>query len=144
LPVLLIESDRWLPRPPSGIWEADLLAAARERIALGLYAAVSAFADAGNDILVDGLLPSSDALKQACLRALQRHRLVVIGLTASTSTLAERERRRGDRCPGTAVTQAASAGANVRYDIALDADDADPVSLAEQARNQLRTRLGLR
>jgi chloramphenicol 3-O-phosphotransferase len=139
----LIEADRWLPRPPGGVWAADLLESSRKRIALGLYAAVAVFAAAGNDILVDGLLPSSHALKRACLTELSRHRLIVIGLTAATDTLIEREKQRGDRGLGAAARQAESAHKDVQDDILLDTDNADPATLADQARDQLRTRFGL-
>jgi chloramphenicol 3-O-phosphotransferase len=82
-------------------------------------------------------------LKRACLTELGRHRLIVIGLTASTDTLIEREKQRGDRALSTAVRQAESAHNDVHHDILLDTDNADPATLADQARDQLRTRFGL-
>ena len=137
-PFLLIESDRWLPRSPGGTWEPAFIESARTRIALGLYAAVASFADQGNDVLVDGLLPNDAVLRRACLTELRRHRLIVIGLTASESTLTAREKARGDRPLGTAVRQSARAHDDVDYHHLPDTDDASPIVLANQARDRLR------
>lgn len=141
-PFLLIESDRWLPRPPGDIWEPTFLDRVRTRIALGLYAAVASFADQGNDVLVDGLLPNDTALRRACLAELRRHRLIIIGLTASASTLTAREKARGDRPVGTAVSQSKRVHDDVDYDLVLDTDTASPVALASQIQDRLRDLLG--
>jgi chloramphenicol 3-O phosphotransferase len=137
-PFLLIESDRWLPRPPGEIWQPTFLESARTRIALGLYAAVASFADHGNDVLVDGLLPNDTVLRRACLVELGRHRLIIIGLTASASTLTAREKARGDRPVGTAVRQSKKAHDDVDYDLLLDTDNASPAALARQIQDRLR------
>lgn len=142
LPFLLIESDRWLPRPPGDIWEPTFFDRVRTRIALGLYAAVASFADQGNDLLVDGLLPNDTALRRACLAELGRHRLIIIGLTASASTLTAREKARGDRPVGTAIRQSKKAHDDVDYDLLLDTDNASPVALARGIQDWLRDLLG--
>ena len=83
-------------------------------------------------------MPNDTVLRRACLAELGRHRLIIIGLTASASTLAAREKAREDRPLGTAVRQSKKAHDDVDYDLLLDTDNASPVALARQTQDRLR------
>lgn len=90
----------------------------------GMHRSFAAFAEAGNDLIIEHILdaPGFHPQLQALLSA---HALLFIGLHTPLERLNTREAARGDRPMGSAAQDFASVHKALRYDLQLDGT-ADP------------------
>lgn len=91
----------------------------RDDIFDGFHAAVSAFADAGNNLIVEHIL-DGPGWAETVVRGLRMHDVFFVGLQCDLQSLKEREARRGDRPTGSAARDFATIHNNRRYDLELD------------------------
>lgn len=97
-------------------------AAARPRFFDGFHASLAAYADAGNNLILEHILDHDAWLDQ--LRAgLARHDVFFVALHCPLDLLVEREARRGDRPVGSAAQDFATIHAGKRYDLELHGTD---------------------
>ncbi len=102
-----------------------------EQILRGMRRAISAFAAAGNNVIVDDLLFKPDYLKDYA-EALADHDAWLIGVRCSLDVVNEREAQRPGRFPGTATShfhQVHEHGAG--YDLEVDTTTTTPRACAE-------------
>ncbi|WP_416369286.1 chloramphenicol phosphotransferase CPT family protein [Tritonibacter mobilis] len=106
----------------SGAWEPQAYpdwAGARAGFFSGFHRAVKAFADAGNDLILEHILDTpgwhTDLQQLFC-----GHKVIFIGLTPSLSTLETREAARGDRPAGSAARDFEHVHRDLSYDLTLD------------------------
>lgn len=98
-----------------------------------LYAAyrrgVAAWANCGFDVIVDEVCFDQASARdwEAALAGLD---VTWVAVRTSPEVAEARERARGDRIPGLARGISAVVHEHVRYDLELDADEADPAELA--------------
>jgi chloramphenicol 3-O phosphotransferase len=98
----------------------------------GFHHSVAAFADAGNNIILEHILEAPgwiDVLR----RLLAPHRVLFVGLHTSLSALKQREQLRGDRPVGSAEADFQAIHKGLSYDLEIDAER-DPESNAELVR----------
>lgn len=118
-PFLHVEADRLSPHLPT-TWTPvtpSRLAALRSAI----RASCIAFAEAGFDLIVDGILPYGNAAQiDEALAGFRKFRLCYVGVHCDLHVLEEREKARPDRKPGWARRQAADLHAGQRYDVEVD------------------------
>lgn len=115
----------------SGAWDParyEDWRAARTAFFDGFHAAVAAFANCGNDIILEHILDTEGWHRQL-KDLLCRHDIVFAGLHTDLKTLEIREEARGDRRPGSAATDEATIHKALRYDIVLDGTE-NPVTNA--------------
>ncbi len=123
----------------SGAWDRAAYpdwAAARPSFFSGFHRALSGFAEAGNDLIVEHILdtPGWHAELQSLLRG---HDLLFIGLHTPLETLCARETARGDRPPGSAASDFQSIHEGLCYDLTLDGTTA-PKANAQTVLHALR------
>ncbi len=94
------------------------------RLLTGMRAAVSALAEAGNNLIVDDVMLNAEMAEYE--RLLDGVRLCRVGIHASLAVLVRRERDRGDRRIGLARGQHARVHAGNRYDLELWTDVRSP------------------
>ncbi|MEM1387953.1 MAG: AAA family ATPase [Pseudomonadota bacterium] len=94
----------------------------RARIFAGFHASVAAYADAGNDLILEHIL-DEEAWADQLKRTLAGHQVLFVGLDCDLQTLMAREQARGDRPLGSAVQDAARVHVGRRYDVRLRSED---------------------
>lgn len=102
-----------------------------EQILRGMRRAISAFAAAGNNVIVDDLLFKPDYLHDYA-KALADHDAWLIGVRCSLDVVNEREAQRPGRFPGTATShfhQVHEHGA--QYDLEVDTTTTTPRACAQ-------------
>ncbi len=106
----------------SGAWDPSSYLdwrAERSKFFAGFHSAVAAFADAGNDTILEHILDTAGW--HAELQSLfQEHDVLFVGLFTGVAELCAREQARGDREIGSAVKDQRSIHQNIQYDIELD------------------------
>jgi chloramphenicol 3-O phosphotransferase len=105
------------------------LAAVLARTRAGFHRAVAGMAEAGNDVIADHVLSEPWRLLD-CLQVMAGYRVVFVGVRCSPAELERRERERGDRPPGVALTQQAQVHAHGLYDVECDTTRASPYDCA--------------
>lgn len=98
------------------------------RVIDGMRAAVEALAGAGNDLIVDDVLPAEGLADYR--HRLAGHRLFIVGLTAPLAELESREAARGDRLPGLARDQVEWVATAEGCDLTVDSAAEAPAALA--------------
>lgn len=91
----------------------------RKQVFDGFHASLSAYADAGNNLIVEHIL-DEDGWVETLKHALQSHDVFFVGLHCDLSTLQDREVRRGDRPLGSAAQDFGSIHKGRQYDLELD------------------------
>ncbi|MBB4752018.1 chloramphenicol phosphotransferase CPT family protein [Actinoplanes lobatus] len=100
------------------------------RTRLGYHRAVAAMASAGNDVIMD--YPLSEQWRVAdLLETLAEYDVTLVEVRCSPDELERRERRRGDRPIGLALSQAL-VYTHGEFDIVVDTTDTGPGECAEQ------------
>ncbi|MFD1344649.1 chloramphenicol phosphotransferase CPT family protein [Litorisediminicola beolgyonensis] len=108
----------------------SLWAEHRPKVFDGLHHAIAAFADAGNDLIVEHIF-DSPGWHGELAALLKAHRVVFVGLLTAPDVLAAREVARGDRQPGSALADSAHVHLGRRYDLELDGVAPPQVNAAE-------------
>lgn len=98
-------------------WSAD-----RAAIFKGFHRSIAAYADAGNNLILDHILDTPGWAGEL-REILKTHDVLFVALHCSVPVLAARERARGDRREGSAAQDQASIHLGRRYDLELNAED---------------------
>jgi chloramphenicol 3-O phosphotransferase len=88
----------------------------------GFHRSVAAFADAGNNLILEHILDTPGWAEQLA-RLLAPHELLLVGLHCSVEELNRREKARGNRQPGSAEADYQSIHRGLAYDLELDAEN---------------------
>ena len=107
-----------------------------QKMLRGMRAAIGAFADAGNNVIIDDLLLTTDALSHY-VQCLQNHWVLFVGVYCPLETLNTRERLRPGRFPGTAENHYKIVHRRGCYDLQLDTSRLSPQACAEAIANFL-------
>jgi chloramphenicol 3-O phosphotransferase len=86
----------------------------------GFHRSVAAFADAGNNIILEHL--DTPGWREQLARLLAPHDVLFVGLHCSIEELSRRERLRGDRPVGSAASDYEAIHRGLRYDLEIDAE----------------------
>jgi chloramphenicol 3-O phosphotransferase len=128
--------ERWMEHGPSArdgfLWEDDariVPGPVGQRLATGMRAAVSAFARAGNDVLVDDVFIDPEWL-DGWRTQLEGLELLLVGVLAPLPVLEERERVRRNRIVGEARAQVDVVHRGVDYDLTVDTSRQSPEECA--------------
>ena len=89
----------------------------------GFHRSIAAFADAGNNLIVEHILDTS-GWHQTLMGLLRPHRVLFVGVHTPLDELERREAARGDRPPGSAAADYHTIHAGCRYDIEVSGGDA--------------------
>lgn len=88
----------------------------------GFHASLAAYADAGNNLILEHILDTEGWLERL-RELLQRHDVLFVAVHCPLDVLVEREKRRGDRPVGSAKRDFETVHANKFYDLELDTGD---------------------
>jgi chloramphenicol 3-O phosphotransferase len=128
--------ERWMehgPRASEGfLWTEDATIVpgpVGQRLAAGMRAALTAFARAGNDLLVDDVFIDASWL-DAWRSQLVGVELLLVGVVAPVGVLEERETARGNRIAGEARSQVDLIHDGVEYDLVVDTSRQSPEQCA--------------
>jgi len=100
-----------------------------------MNAAIAEYARHGQNVLLDHVLPPEGW--QYLAQDLAGYRLLTVGVRCSPEVLEARERSRGDRRPGLALSQAHRVHADRDYDFEVDTTHCTAVECAAQVRRWL-------
>ena len=133
---LHIEADRFVPHLPEDVGPGQSSSVSR-----ALHRAITAFAEQGFDLIVDGILPYGrpDDIADA-LSVFRRYRLCHVGVHCSLDVLEERERLRPQREPGWARHQFQDLHAGASYDVEVDTTAVSPEDNSERVARYLMDR----
>ncbi|WP_239103834.1 chloramphenicol phosphotransferase CPT [Microbispora corallina] len=92
---------------------------------------LAAMARAGARVVIDDVFLGGVATQQRWRRVLGGLDVLWVGVRCDSAVAAERERARGDRIPGMAVTQAAVVHEGVVYDLEVDTTHTESSKCAE-------------
>ncbi|WP_329139052.1 chloramphenicol phosphotransferase CPT family protein [Streptomyces sp. NBC_01476] len=101
------------------------LDAALRRTRIGFHRSIAAMADVGNDLVVDHVLSEPWRLPD-CLAVLRPEDVLFVGVHCPPDELVRRERARGDRPPGLAMSQYQQVHSHGDYDLECDTGTASP------------------
>ncbi|MEO4000673.1 AAA family ATPase [Mesorhizobium sp. CAU 1732] len=88
----------------------------------GFHASLAAYADAGNDLILEHIL-DTDGWLEMLRRLLERHDVFFVAVHCPLDVLIDRETRRGDRPAGSAQRDFETIHVGKLYDLELDAGD---------------------
>ena len=110
-----------------------------EQVLRGMRRAIAAFAEAGNNVIVDDLLFRPDYLDDYAV-AFSKLPAWLIGIRCSLAVVNERESQRTGRFPGTATSHFHEVHAHAAdYDLEVDTSEATPKACAEHIIARLQT-----
>ena len=95
---------------------------ARQAFFDGFHASLAAYADAGNNLILEHILDTNGWLEILC-NLLERHDVFFVAVHCPLAVLIEREKRRGDRPAGSAKRDFETIHVGKLYDLELDAGD---------------------
>lgn len=112
-------------------WKEDINNALPEipKIIHGFHLCVAASAKAGNNLIVDSLLPEEEILDDliGCLKDVDCKKIIFVGVKCNLEVLEERERKRPDvRESGLARYQVERVHKNCIYDVEVDTSASPP------------------
>lgn len=90
-----------------------------QRMLLGMHKAISAFANEGNNVIIDDIIMQPKTLRHY-VSVLAKHWALLVGVRCPLEVLNEREARRPGRFPGTAQSHYRRAHAHGCYDLEVD------------------------
>jgi chloramphenicol 3-O phosphotransferase len=93
----------------------------RERFFDGFHRSVAAFADAGNDVILEHIL-DTPGWREQLSSLLEPHDVLFVGLRCSLAELRRRERTRGNRRPGSAEADYHVVHQDLDYDVEIDTE----------------------
>jgi chloramphenicol 3-O phosphotransferase len=88
----------------------------------GFHASLAAYADAGNNLILEHILDTNEWLDALC-NLLEHHDVFFVAVHCPLETLIEREKHRGDRPIGSAKRDFETIHAGKFYDLELDTED---------------------
>ncbi len=102
----------------------------------GMYAAVAALAEAGNNVIVDDVIHDPRVLASAVAR-LSRLTVLFVGVRCPVDVAERRDRERGDRTTGEARVFASAVHAHGAYDVEIDTSAQSPEDCTRRIRDAL-------
>lgn len=120
-------------------WTDNEIRIAHQRMVLGFYLSIAAFASVGNNVIVDQLFGERWRLL-ACLDAFAGYDVVLVGIHCPVEELDRREWTRGNRGRGRAVSQIDLVHAQMQYDVEIDTSRQTPRECALAINDYLATR----
>lgn len=124
-------------------WTDNELRIAHQRMVLGFYLSIAAFASVGNNVIVDQLFGERWRLL-ACLDAFAGYDVVLVGVHCPVEELDRRERARGNRGRGRAASQIDLVHAQMQYDVEIETSGQTPRECALAISDYLATGRQLR
>lgn len=103
----------------------------------GMHKAISAFATAGNNVIIDDLIMQPETLEHY-VSVLAHHWVLFAGIRCPLAVVNQRETTRPGRFPGTAQSHYDKVHAHECYDIEVDTSVASPVACADKIITYLR------
>jgi len=103
----------------------------------GMRRAIAAFAEAGNNVIVDDILFEPEFLEDY-VDALGHLNVLLVAVRCPLSIVNQRERKRSGRFPGTATSHFHRIHENITYDIEVDTSLDSPLQCASQVIRHLR------
>lgn len=88
----------------------------------GFHASLAAYANAGNNLILEHILDTTGWLELLC-NLLERHDVFFVAVYCSLELLIEREKNRGDRSVGSAKCDFETIHVGKLYDLELDGGD---------------------
>jgi chloramphenicol 3-O phosphotransferase len=104
---------------------------AGDRIMSGMHYSIAAYANRGNNLIVDYILYKPEYLPDL-VEALQSNRVYFIGIKAPLAILEERERKRGTSPIGHARSHYNTVHKDMIYDLELDVSETNPEQSAQK------------
>lgn len=96
--------------------------AARPAFFDGFHASLAAYADAGNNLILEHILDTPAFFDDVC-RQLRGHKMLFVAVHCDLDVLNARERQRGDRPIGSAEADFATIHAGLSYDLEVNGQD---------------------
>jgi chloramphenicol 3-O phosphotransferase len=125
-PRLLGDPDGWALRfRDDTLAELPVIGPKGLRLIAGMYRAISAYAIAGNDVVVDDVIYDPRVLETA-VNALSNSAVLFVGVRCPLEVAEERERKRSDRAPGGARVFADAVHRHGVYDVEVDSSELSP------------------
>ncbi len=109
-----------------------------KRMLRGMHRAIAAFANEGNHVIVDDLMLHRWILEDY-VDVLQGFYVLFVGVRCPMDVVAEREKKRGGRFPGTAMSHFYEVHAHVLYDLEIDTSNVSPRDGARVIRGYLES-----
>jgi chloramphenicol 3-O phosphotransferase len=106
------------------------------RIIKGMYSAIAALAEAGNDLIVDDAMFERRSLREA-IHTLCRFNVLFVGVRCSLEVAERRELERGNPARGLARAHFALVHAHGLYDLEVDTSVSSPEECALQIKRRL-------
>ena len=128
-----------LPMERFRVGEFDWVAS-RDEIFDGFHQSIKAYADAGNNLVLEHILDTNGWL-ETLKRLLSGHDVLFVGLHCQIPELNNRELRRGDRRSGSAEQDQLQIHNGLIYDLEIQSEDgvdANAAAILEALRNQRR------
>ncbi len=94
----------------------------REAVFNGFHASLAAYADAGNDLILEHILDTNEWMT-ALRKLLSSHNVFFVAVHCRLDVLIEREKLRGDRRLGSAKRDFETIHVGKLYDLELDGED---------------------
>jgi chloramphenicol 3-O phosphotransferase len=135
LPLHHVQLDAFRDMEPPGYWDGweqrEETSARKMMSALcgAMYAAVLQYSCHGQQVVMDGALTNPHA-RRLLVEYLQDWPVYLVGVHCSAQELERRERARGDRSIGLAVSQIDWIHRRMLYDLQIDTTDKRPEDLA--------------
>ncbi len=131
-----------LPKTGASLDDASVVDTVVRRAQAGFHRAVAGMAEAGNHLVVDQVLSSPWRLPDL-LTVLNGYDVTFVGVHCPADELARRERVRGDREIGQALSQLPVVHAHGLYDIEFDTGSLGSAACARLIKDHLGRRTGI-
>lgn len=102
-----------------------------QRVIKGMHRAITAYANAGNNVIVD-YIKYDDKWLMDLQEVVKDLKVIWVGVTASIDTIEKREKERGTSPQGHARSHYDSVHKGISYDLMLDTDSLTPEQAADQ------------
>jgi chloramphenicol 3-O-phosphotransferase len=127
-PFFWIANDTFCDMCPEKFWNRDWVAAINQSLTAMIYT-IRTFSDLGFNTIVDQVFLHNDAegqLLEKCISVLSGYPVVFVRVDCSIEELERREKARGDRDPGQAVSQIPFVHNHQIYDCVIDTSVQSP------------------
>ena len=127
-PFMHVQVDTFAEMLPEGFLEngdPELRRATGPKLISGYHRALAALAEAGNDLIVDHVIPSPKWFAE-CVTLFAPYRVLFVGVHCPLEELQRRELARGDRHIGLAEMQFTAVHQHGPYDVAVDTHTDSP------------------
>jgi len=107
-----------------------------KKVCAGMLHAIAAFAQQGNNLIIDDILLSQDDLRKY-VQLLKNFTVLFVGVHAPLEIIEQRERERGNRILGLARGMVDIVHANKIYDLEIDTSELKPQESAQKIKEFL-------